>query len=143
MSTDYSFYALLCGFMPRPEGVQKRRTRVLLFFFVFTRARTLDAPPFQGGWEGVNFRAHDCAPASSAVEPLRGYRREERELFSFFCSIVDCVVGDARVVERSSYFVQAVRVSLLTDATVCTKLATELLLYLQKKEEDRSSSLSG
>ena len=36
MSTDYSFYALLCGYMPRPEGVQKRRTRVLLFFCINT-----------------------------------------------------------------------------------------------------------
>ena len=32
MSADYSFYALLCGFMPRPEGVQKRETKVSRFF---------------------------------------------------------------------------------------------------------------
>ena len=27
MSADYSFYATLCGYMPRPEGVQKRLTK--------------------------------------------------------------------------------------------------------------------
>ena len=32
--------------MPQPEGVQKRRTRVLLFFFV-PWARTLGTPPFR------------------------------------------------------------------------------------------------
>ena len=25
MSADYSFYTTLCGFMPRPEGVQSKR----------------------------------------------------------------------------------------------------------------------
>ena len=53
MSTDYSFYALLCGYMPRPEEVQKRETKVSRFlFFVPPRvARTLAKPPLQkGGW---------------------------------------------------------------------------------------------
>ena len=49
-----------------------------------TRARTLESPPFQGGWEGVNFRAHDCAPASSAVEPLRGYEKGRSKGLPFF-----------------------------------------------------------
>ena len=35
MSADYSFYALLCGFMPRPEGVQKRETKVSRFFVFY------------------------------------------------------------------------------------------------------------
>jgi len=54
-------------------------------------ARTLDAPPFQGGWEGVNKRAHDCVSASSAVEPLRGgYRKGKMKVFPFFahCTIL-------------------------------------------------------
>ena len=33
MSTDYSFYALLCGFMPHPEGVLKREEREFFSFF--------------------------------------------------------------------------------------------------------------
>ena len=54
MSADYSFYALLCGFMPRPEGVLKARNESFSFFFVPTQgARTLKSPPFQGGREGV------------------------------------------------------------------------------------------
>ena len=32
MSTDYSFYALLCGYMPRPEGVQKGKDENLSLF---------------------------------------------------------------------------------------------------------------
>ena len=39
MSADYSFYALLCGFMPRPEGVQKRETKVSRFFVVAQRVK--------------------------------------------------------------------------------------------------------
>ena len=34
MSTDYSFYALLCGYMPRPEGVQKRKIERSSFFLL-------------------------------------------------------------------------------------------------------------
>ena len=34
MSADYSFYALLCGFMPRPEGV-RREEREFFSFFLF------------------------------------------------------------------------------------------------------------
>lgn len=60
MSADYSFYALLCGFMPRPEGVRKGKMKVFPFFVRPSGARTLESPPFQGGWEGVNYRAHDC-----------------------------------------------------------------------------------
>ena len=37
MSADYSFCTLMCGYMPRPEVVQKRRTRVLLFFLFYCR----------------------------------------------------------------------------------------------------------
>ena len=32
MSKDYSFYALLCGYMPRPEGVQKGKDESLSLF---------------------------------------------------------------------------------------------------------------
>ena len=32
MSADYSFYALLCGYMPRPEGVRKGKMKIFLFF---------------------------------------------------------------------------------------------------------------
>ena len=54
MSKDYSFYALLCGYMPRPEGVQKGKDESLSLFYAPQGVRTLDTPPFQGGWEGVN-----------------------------------------------------------------------------------------
>ena len=36
MSADYSFYATLCGFMPRPEEVQKRETKVSRFFCCYS-----------------------------------------------------------------------------------------------------------
>ena len=89
MSADYSFYALLYGYMPRPEGVQQKvRWFSIGFFVLYPRARTLNAPPFQGGREGVNKRAHDCASASSAVEPLRGYRKGKDESLSFFCVLL-------------------------------------------------------
>ena len=39
MSADYSFYALLCGYMPPPEGVQKRETKVSRFFLCSLRER--------------------------------------------------------------------------------------------------------
>ena len=32
MSANYSFYALMCGYMPRPEGVQKRKIERSSFF---------------------------------------------------------------------------------------------------------------
>ena len=34
MSTDYSFYALLCGYMPRPEGVRSENRKVFAFLFL-------------------------------------------------------------------------------------------------------------
>ena len=39
MSTDYSFYATLCGFMPRPEGVQKGKDSHLSLFLYSIRER--------------------------------------------------------------------------------------------------------
>ena len=67
-----------------PEGVQQKvRWFSIGPFVLYPRARTLNAPPYQGGREGVNFRAHDCASASSAVEPLRGYRSEKRKFLAF------------------------------------------------------------
>ena len=39
MSTDYSFYALLCGYMPRPERVQKSGNRKVPAFFVVCKSR--------------------------------------------------------------------------------------------------------
>ena len=60
MSADYSFYATLCGYMPRPEGVQKGKDESLSLFCAPLGNEALESPPFQGGWEGVNSRAHDC-----------------------------------------------------------------------------------
>ena len=40
MSADYSFYALLCGFMPRPEGVQRSQKCDLFLFWGLSPAVT-------------------------------------------------------------------------------------------------------
>ena len=38
MSADYSFYALLCGFMPRPEGgTEEKNESSSLFLCVFLK----------------------------------------------------------------------------------------------------------
>ena len=88
MSTDYSFYALLCGYMPRPEGVQKRRTRVLLFFCAPFGSENPEYASLSGRLGGCKLSSTRLPTASSAVEPLRGYRREEREFFSFLFYVV-------------------------------------------------------
>ena len=82
MSADYSFYALLCGFMPRPEGVQKRRTRVLLFFLCLLGENPGYAS-LPGRLGGCKLSSTRLPTASSAVEPLRGYRSEKRKFLAF------------------------------------------------------------
>ena len=86
MSADYSFYALLCGFMPRPEGVQQK---VRWFFhrtfcYIPSGSENPDCASLPGRMGGCKQTSTRLPTASSAVEPLRGYRREEREFFSFF-----------------------------------------------------------
>ena len=44
MSTDYSFYALLCGYMPRPEGVLKKTIERLSSFFCPTQSENPGSP---------------------------------------------------------------------------------------------------
>ena len=71
----------------RKQNIKGYRSekRSFSLFFVPLRARTLTKSPFvKGGFRGnVNIK-HATAYFGSAVEPLRGYRREEREFFSFF-----------------------------------------------------------
>ena len=51
--------------------------------------RTLESPPYPGGWEGVNKMSTRLLTASSAVEPLRGTKKEGSPLSDDPLSVVE------------------------------------------------------
>ena len=81
------------------KGYWKGRSKGLPFLFLCLRARTLESPPFQGGWEGVKYRAHDCDLQVAQSSPWGGTEKEDRKVFLF------CFYACGREYELSSSFV--------------------------------------
>ena len=67
MSENSSFYALMCGYMLRPDGVQKRETFVSRFFVVAQRVKQ----PALGRTSGVSW---DTRLSSYCLIILSSYR---------------------------------------------------------------------
>ena len=62
MSADYSFYAALCGFMPRPEGVQKGKDESLSLFCFVAAVRGVCNGLIGQCWGGKpNILRRECA----------------------------------------------------------------------------------
>ena len=84
MSADYSFYALMCGYMPRPEGVLKGKDESLSLFCAPLGSENPGVASLPGRLGGCKLSSTRLPTASSAVEPLRGYRSEKRKFLAFF-----------------------------------------------------------